>query len=629
MFNEQNGSSGIRIFPDFRAFGAAILVMLLAGCNDNGLSGSGGTGTISGTVTDSGGAPVGGATVVAGNSSPATITDRDGNFTLTGIPAGPVAVKTFAAGYVANSFSLNVSNNATTAVPAPIRIVDVDDVANAPQIANAAAQIAGAVISATATIRPGASGSAISDARAELVGYGIGGVMTASGAGYSASFNLPSDFVGPSALIEIFAIDDKGRVGIAVATLQVSSPPVSGSFNDASIAGNWAGSLAFHRAAFGGGDRAGDRRISNVSLSILGIDVSGKIASILIESVLPTAQWSVVTADFTGTLTLIDATLGFYKIAGSFDLGTATVDVILVGKLDAAANPSSFVGLFEATLGGPIGTRIAGHFRLVKDLSWAAGDLDGNWVWSEFIKQSSPDITTYQAPFQYNSAFPVVSGAISTLPDTDTLGNTLTPLNSFSVSDPSLGIFSVTVRSIEDGSTVDFSGLIGPAKEDVNGLFHVSLAGRDAYGPFWGTKVAIPPHYATEDFGQKRSDGSTGIAIWRGFYSVSAGPDACAACFLSLRTDATGSVVGGTIRSLTGICPLVNFTSGSLSFSNTANGQITGSATGGITTFTFAPTGFRNASMGVAKARLAGDFSLNRPGGSDTGFFFLQRTFIE
>jgi hypothetical protein len=325
---------------------------------------------------------------------------------------------------------------------------------------------------------------------------------------------------------------------------------------------------------------------------------------------------------------LIDADLGFYKIAGSFDLGAATVDVTLVGKLDAAANPSSFVGLFEATLGGPIGARIAGHFRLVKDLSWAVSDVDGNWVWSKFIKQSSPDITTYQPPFQYNSGFPVVSGDISAIPDTDTLGNTLNPLTSVSISDTSLGIFSVTVLS-EDGSTVEFSGLIGPTKGHVNGLFHISLTGRDAYGPFWGTKVAIPPHYATDDFGQKRPDGSTGIAIWRGFYSVTGGPDAGATCFLSLRTDATGIVAGGTIRSLTGTCPSVNFTSGSLSFFNATNGRITGSATGGITTFTFAPAGSRNASMGVAKARLAGDFSLNRPGGTDTGFFFLQRTFIE
>jgi len=71
------------------------------------------------------------------------------------------------------------------------------------------------------------------------------------------------------------------------------------------------------------------------------------------------------------------------------------------------------------------------------------------------------------------------------------------------------------------------------------------------------------------------------------------------------------------------------FKSGSLAFTNTTDGQINGSATDGTTSFTLAPNASRNASMGVEKERLVGDFSVNASGGTDTGFFFVHRAFIE
>jgi len=275
-------------------------------------------------------------------------------------------------------------------------------------------------------------------------------------------------------------------------------------------------------------------------------------------------------------------------------------------------------------------TIIRGRIHLLSGLTWSTGDLDGDWVWSQLAKRCPACAAgfTYGAPFQYNSTFTVADGTISG--GQDTLGNSLSTSVPFSVTDTGLGLFSGRLTST-DGSTINVSGLIGSGKRHLFGLFSAALSGKTAYGSLWGNRIAASPHFATSDFGQKQFDGSTRTAIWRGFYYVTGGPDPVGTiCYLSLWTKPDGSVVGGAIAPVPLMpCPLVVFRSGELTFVNTGDGQINGSATGGTRIFTLAPESSRNASMGVEKARLVGDFSLDVTGGRDTGFFFLGRTYVE
>jgi Carboxypeptidase regulatory-like domain len=610
-------------------------IVILSGCGINKNNNFSGTGSVSGTVTDSDGAPIAGAAVIAGGSSRTATTDQDGKFTLTGVPAGPTTIDAITPDYETDIITVFVNENKSTTVPDPIRLPDVDDVANAPEITDVTLSPTASTILVTATIKAGASGDGLSEARAELIGYGVGGKMTGNGSTYSATIAIPDGFAGPSALVQVFAIDNKRRVGAQAATAPISGATGSGDFDAATFTGDWAGSAEFRRAAFGDPDRVGDRRIANVSLSISGGTVSGRYAGFTLEKYIPAASWGVTTTAFTGSLTLIDANRGIYKIESTFKpTASRTVDLTVIGKLNSAAGPTQFVGFLRAVVtdASPLNvtTIVRGRIHLLNGLNWSTSDLDGDWVWSHLAK-SCPTCAagfTYGAPFQYNSSFTVAAGTISG--GRDTLGNTLSTSVPFSVTDSSLGVFSGTLTST-DGSTITVSGLIGPRKRHLFGLFSVAFSGKTAYGPLWGNRIAAPPHFATSDFGQKQFDGSARAAIWRGFYYVSGGPDPIGTvCYVSLWTKPDGSVVGGAIAPLPLMpCPLVVFRSGNLTFVNTEDGQMNGSATGGTRVFTLAPESSRNASMGVEKARIVGDFSLNVTGGLDTGFFFLGRTFVE
>jgi len=612
---------------------AIIAPAILWGCgsSSNG-SGSTGAGSISGTVTDSSGAPIAGAMVVAGGSSPTALTDQDGNFSLSNVPSGRVTVNTVTPDYETNKFTVDVTDHNTTTVPAPIELPDLDDIDNAPQITNVSVNATSTTLTISATITTGADLDPIVDARAELVGYGVGSVLMKNGSTYSADVTIPGTFIGPSALIEIFAIDAKRRVGTNGAVALVPGASGTGSFSGSTLDGTaWGGSAEFHRAAFGNPDRDGDRRRTNVSLNFNN-PYSGSYADMTMESYISPSSWGITTTSFTPTLTLIDANLGIYEITSSFNptgMPARTVDLTIIGKLDSATSPTHIVGFFKAKISDTspsnVTTVIVGRIHLINGLTWSTSDLDGDWVWSEFIKLCPTCAAnyTYANPFQYNSSFTSSSGTISN--GQDTLGNTLTTSTAFSVTDTSLGIFSGVLTS-SDGSTVTITGLIGPKKKHVFGLFNTALSGKNAYGPFWGNSIATPPHFAMSDFGQKKFNGSTGTAIWRGFYYVTGGPDQGNACYFSLRTKPDGSVVGGKITSLPFMtCPSVTFTSGNLAFEDTSDGQIDGNATDGTTTFTLAPNASRNASMGVEKQRLVGDFSV----GTDTGFFFVHRVFLE
>jgi len=639
MNKKARKSSWLQSIVSFIAIIVPVIILSGCGGSNNGSSSSNGSslsgaGSVSGTLTDSNGSPIAGATVVAGSDSPTALTGPDGQFTLSNVPAGSVTLNAIMPGFETNTFAVDVSNNAATTVSAPIELPDLDDVDDAPRITDVVLTVNGSTVAVAATINPGSDGDAVTDARAELVGYGTGSRMTANGSTYSATITLPATFVGPSALVEVFAIDAKRRVGADAATAAVPGASGSGGFGASTFTGSWAGGAEFHRAAFGDADRVGDRRMANVSLSISGSAVSGSYADITLEKYIPAASWGVTTTSFTGALTLIDANLGIYEMTSTFNpTPTRTVDLTVIGKLDSATGPANFVGYMEAVITDTspqnVTTVVRGRVHLLSNLTWSAADLDGDWVWSEFTKrcQSCSANFTYRPPFQYNSSFTSSGGTISS--GMDTLGNTLSTSTAFTV-DPNLGIFTGALTSA-DNSTITVSGLIGPKKKHVFGLFNVALSGQTAYGPLWGNSIASPPHFATSDFGQKEFDGSSGTAIWRGFYYVSAGPDpAGTTCFISLRTKPDGSVVGGKIKSLPLMaCPSVSFSSGSLAFANTTDGGIDGSAVGGAAAFTLAPSASRNASMGVEKARLVGDFSLNVTGGTDTGFFFLQRTFIE
>jgi|GEM_PF-5964121 len=628
--------------PIRTAIAAIVPIVALVGCGSGNSQGSA-TGSLIGTVADSSGSPIAGATVVAGHGSPTAITGPDGSFTLLGVPTGSVPVKTIVPGYVTiDGLFANVTQKNTTPLSA-IQIPDVDDPVNAPQVTQVSVTQVGGSITVTATLSPGVLGDSIQDARAELVGYGIGGIMSATDGAARATLTLPGIFSGSYALVAVFAIDAKGRVGEGMGTVLIPSASGAGIFTASALTGTWGGALEYHHPSLSTGE-AGDKRFANVTLTVSsGGAVSGAFDALNVESYISAASWGVTSTPFTGgTLSLLDANLGLFQITASmtspaasahaFDpASSVSISITLIGKLDSETAPTHLEGFMSATFTDATHTTsVSGHFHVATAISWSTGDLNGNWVWSEFIKASPTGLTgTYQAPFQYNSSLGIRNGTISG--GADTIGNTLITSTAFSVDAQGrfIGSFNST-----DGSTVSFTGLIGPFKEHVAGSYTVSKSGQSAYGVFWGDKIAASPQFSTTDFGPNGFSGLAPVAIWRGFYRVTGTHHQGSTCYLSLWTRADGSVVGGIIRSLdASSCPAVTFTSGSLSFANQTDqtsGKVTGSATGGTTTLSFGPSNSRNASIGVEKARLVGDFSVNFSGGStDTGYCFLQRTFIE
>jgi hypothetical protein len=76
-----------------------------------------------------------------------------------------------------------------------------------------------------------------------------------------------------------------------------------------------------------------------------------------------------------------------------------------------------------------------------------------------------------------------------------------------------------------------------------------------------------------------------------------------------------------------GLFPFINLTGGSITFADLTSGQINGTLTGPNNTLRIAPSGSRNASMGVYKFRMIGDFSLTTANGPDTGWLIFHRVF--
>lgn len=630
-------------------------VLGLVGCGSSGSSTSSnsetGSGSVSGVITDSSGTAIGGATVVTANGFLSSTTDNNGNFTLSGVPAGMNSLYAISPGYNTSNFFVDVPFHSSITIGSPIRLPDVDNIANAPVITDASAPLSKGIFTVTATINATTSSTACGSfvacsivyAGAELVGYGVGTSLTNGGSGsiYTGNFALPSNFVGPTAVIKIFAVDNTGRVGTDLVTVSVPGTSGTGNFTPTTIDGTWGGSANYHREAFGGIDRMGDRRRANLSFTISsGTNFTGKSALIDIEQYFTGEQWGVVTSSFSGTTTLLDANLGIYQLTASYTFSTdRTLEFAMTGQLNSSSDPTSFVGYFEATITDstprPI-IHICGQFDLEKGLTWSTSDLAANWVWSSFIRTSSFNLT-YTNPFQYNSAFkldasgnidPTDSGEETLYATTNSVGTSI-PIT---VVDSSLGLYEGAIYSLTYGVNRSVKGLLGPGKEHILGFEVTSESNKTAHGTFWGSKIATPPHFATADFAETKQDETLIDSIWRGYYYVtgsSVTKHLDSVCYLSLKLDPSGNVKGGMILPIAGSCPVVtDLNEGSLSFTDTTDGRISGNPSNGNTTFDIAPNSPRNASMGVYKERLVGDFSVNN-NGTDTGYFFLARTLIE
>ena len=69
--------------------------------------------TVRGTVTDSTHAPIVRATVHVGGTALGAVTDADGHFTVSGVPAGRYTIKLQRAGFAPDSFSVILNGGAT------------------------------------------------------------------------------------------------------------------------------------------------------------------------------------------------------------------------------------------------------------------------------------------------------------------------------------------------------------------------------------------------------------------------------------------------------------------------------------------------------------------------------------
>lgn len=585
------------------------------------------TGDVSGTITDSDGEPLEGATVVLGQDSPHAVTDHEGRFTITGVAIGSQPINVICGGfYTLNQNAINVLANATNGL-GNIQVKEISDTLdNIPQISDVTAVISGTTITVSAVVTPGAEADAITDVRAELLHYNTGKAMTTAGNGlFSANVLIPGRAVGPRLTVLVFALDAQNRVAQEVVTIAYGLGSGTGGFSVDTIAGPWSGSVKFHRDDIdvNNGKKA-LREWTNAAVTISGTAVSGKYAEPRMHRLVLNLADPIETVNLdSGTITLVDADIGLYKIEMGFTGLSRTAIVELMARCNSALTPTNLFGIMrmvEIDTGSTITiTRhFAGRFHFKKGEAWALSDLTSSWVLSDFIGLGLPVGTKYMPPFQYNEAFSIDSvGNVTT--GSNTMGLSITS-GSFAIDDASLGKFSGSVVT-SDGVTTTFYGLVDLSKRHIKGVKKIAAGITNAYGHFWGPK-APTAHFNTADFASRRISGITINSIFKGHIRVTSGPHIGFAYPVKLQIDASGNVVGGFV----GLFVPVVFTSGSVSFVDTTTGQVSGSATGTGGTFTIAPTNTRNASMGVYKARLVGDFKLElTSGGTDTGFFFMHR----
>lgn len=604
------------------------------GTGDTDSEGSANLGMVSGTVVDAGGVPVEGATVVIGENSPHDMTDSNGNFTILDVPPGNHKLHVISDGfYTLSNGSVSVSDATELG---NVQVKEVSDIDDAPVISDATAVINGNDIYVTATITEGENEDAIVDARAELSGYNTGSAMTADGDIYSATISIPDDAVGPYLSILIFAVDEEDMTSSEEITVVYDDDKGEGEFSLDTIAGNWSGTLRYHRPphpdyrpafAFG---VFGVHDWTNASLNISNSDVTGQYAKPDLDLLIGGAADPIENKPFDGAVTLINKNKGFYKIELSVtDTNTNwRADIVMHGKLDSAGDPGNFTGKLhiketDSSSGTPVVRHYRGRFHLKKGESWDLSDLSSAWILSDFFfaGDGSPSYEgRYIPPFQYNEAFEIDASGSVVSGGTNSMGLNITG-GSFDITDPSLGTFEGSITT-EDNATTYFYGIINIGKRHVKGVKKITLNSSNVYGHFWGPKYVLP-NFSDSDFGSRRIGDYIVTSVFRGHIYR----DADSQFYMfQLRIDSNGNVLGGYIDS-----PLKNpIYSGKVYFVDTITGRISGTIESRDYTIYVGESEVeqRNASMGVYKGRLVGDISFSNIGDLQVinyGRFFLHR----
>jgi hypothetical protein len=581
-------------------------------------------GTLSGTVLNYEGQPIEGAVVVVGESSPNATTDANGQFTINDVPTGAQSINIISGGF----YTLN---RALAAVLASTDLGNVkikefaEDLEDLPKISISNVSITGNTLTVTAIITPGVNADAVNDVRAELLHYNTGSVMSLTGTGVytgTAVITIPSNAVGPYLSVVVFAIDEKRKVGSSIETIAYSAGSGTGIFTADTISGTWAGTIRYPRNNIDNDNRKRAVQIeSNTNLSISGTNATGSYAEPrmyrLIQGLSP-----IETGSFNGgTVTLIDASIGIYKIDFNFPGISRTLNATLLARCDSATSPTNLSGIiklreFDTTTAMTV-TNYVGRFHLQKNITWATSDFNSPWILSDkfgvFGKGTPFD--QYVPPFQLNESL-VISASGNVTTGTTTMGPTISS-GSFTISDTSLGAFSVVITT-SNGISTTFYGLMNLKKNHINGIKKITGAGTQ-YGFFWGPK-APTPHYNIADFASRKFNGVIKNSVFLGFMNVVTGPEAGLVYMVGLNFDGVGNIVNGGVGYITGTNISV-FTSGGIGSFDTTTGQFGAIATGTGPTLIISPTDSRNASMGVCKARLVGDFTL----GANSGYFFMHR----
>lgn len=580
-------------------------------------------GTISGVVLNFEGQPIEGAVVVVGENSPNATTDSNGQFTINDVPTGSQSINIISGGFYTLNRALAAVLPATNLGNIKIKEF-AEDLEDLPKVSISNVVITGSTLSVTAIITPGVNADAVNDVRAELLYYNTGSAMTLTGTGVytgTATITIPSNAVGPYLSVIVFAIDEKRKVGSSIETVAYSAGSGTGIFTQDTISGTWAGTIRYSRNNIDNDNRRRALGIeSNANLSIAGTNATGSYAEPrmyrLIQGLSP-----IETGDFNGgTVTLIDANIGLYRIDFNFPGISRTLIATLLARCDSAINPTDLYGIIRLreidTTSAMTITNYAGRFHFQKNITWASSDFESSWILSDKfgVFGIGTPFGQYVSPFQFNESLVIeASGNVTT--GTTTMGSTISS-GSFTISDTALGAFSAVITT-SNGVSTTFYGLMNLKKNYINGIKKITGDGSQ-YGFFWGPKAPVP-HYNIMDFASRKLKGIISNSIFLGYMNVITGPDAGLVYAVGLDFDGFGNINGGRVNYITGTNIAV-FTSGGIGFFDTTTGQFGATATGSETLI-ISPVDSRNASMGVCKARLVGDFTL----GANSGYFFMHR----
>lgn len=281
------------------------------------------TGTITGKVSNTSGAPLAGAAVTTGSISATTL--ADGSYTLSNVPAGTATVSASLSGYQGASTSVNVTSGAT-ATAATLQL--------AP---NSPGNVTGTVVNS--------GGSPISGAK--ITGAGQSTTTDASG-NYSLN-NLPSGSVTLTASASGFA-NGTATVTVAAGTT-TTAPAITLTSNSGAVTGtvkNSSGTaIVGASVSYGGGttttNTSGVYTLSNVPVGTIQLAVSASGYASQTQNVTITG----------GTTT----TANFTLVAST---GTGKV----TGKVTNASSGSALASATVSWSGGSTTTSTTGTYTL-------------------------------------------------------------------------------------------------------------------------------------------------------------------------------------------------------------------------------------------------------------------------